>query len=274
MRSESGKGGRGCSGEAASIRSFCYGYGRHSTNKQELTQEVQEHRTYEYYQRHLAPRGVQWGGFYYDKATSAKTPFSERAQGRLVFAIARPNDHIVVTKMDRPFRSLRDGLNCMDQFAARGVTFHTMDLQVDTSTPLGRFFRTVLLAVAELEREFTSERVKETIAMRRREGRPHCAYSPVGWKIVGQKPNQVYRVDEAERALVDSMAKCRAAGMGYDEIALWQMRQKDLKVKRLFPTREQVKWAINARRAGYPKVTNYKEFNRMVVSGEIALANI
>jgi hypothetical protein len=36
---------------------ICYAYGRHSTNKQELSQEVQELRTREYWERHLKDRG-------------------------------------------------------------------------------------------------------------------------------------------------------------------------------------------------------------------------
>lgn len=249
----------------------CYGYGRHSTNKQELTQEVQEFRTYEYWERNLKPRGVEWGGFYYDAATSAKIPFSERQSGRVLFATVQPGDHVVVSKLDRPFRSLRDGIVSMEVFAARSVAFHSLDLLIDTSTPLGRFFRTILLAVAELEREFVSERVKETIALRKREGKPHGKGCPIGWKIMGQKPNRYYRVDEAERRLVDAMSYARKKGLSYDDIALWCMSQKTHPNKRAFTTRDIVKWAIRARRAGYPKATNYKEFHRMVKSGEITL---
>ena len=44
------------------LMSTCYGYGRHSTNKQELTAAAQEHRCLEYYNKHLKDRGVEWGG--------------------------------------------------------------------------------------------------------------------------------------------------------------------------------------------------------------------
>lgn len=250
----------------------CYGYGRHSTNKQELTREVQEFRTHEYWERNLKPKGILWGGFFYDAATSAKIPFSEREHGRILFGVVRPGDHVVVSKLDRPFRSLRDGIVSMDLFSARNVAFHSLDLLIDTSTPLGRFFRTILLAVAELEREFVSERVKETIALRKREGKPHGQGCPIGWKIVGKKPNRVYRVDHDERALVDELSLRRRQGWSYDSIALWCITQTVVPCKRRFTTRDIVKWAIRAKRAGYPKVTNYKEFHRMVKSGEITLS--
>jgi DNA invertase Pin-like site-specific DNA recombinase len=251
----------------------CYGYGRHSTNKQELTQEVQEFRTHEYWERSLKPKGVAWGGFYYDKATSAKVPLTERPHGREVFVLAQPGDHIVVSKMDRAFRSLRDGIVSMDMFAAKGVAFHSLDLQVDTSTPLGRFFRSVLLAVAELEREFTSERVKETIALRKREGRPHGRSCPIGWRITGQKPNRQYRVDPSERALCDILAAKRAAGMSMEALAIYCLSQTDVACKRRFPTRDAVHWALLARAAGYPKITNYKEFRKAVSLGDVVLGS-
>lgn len=251
----------------------CYGYGRHSTNKQELTQEVQAFRTKEYWERTLKAQGVAWGGFMYDAATSARIPFSERPTGRILHAIAQPGDHIVVTKLDRPFRSLRDGVTSMDQWQERKVVFHSLDLQVDTGTAMGRFFRSILLAVAELEREFAKERTQETVTMRQRQGLPYSKGCPVGWRIVGQAPHRRFRVDEAERHLVTEMAKLRSGGATHEELALWSMRQREVECKRTFPTRGQVRWALAAMAAGWPKISNYKKFNKLVASGKIALSS-
>lgn len=249
----------------------CYAYGRHSTNKQELTQEVQEARTREYWQRTLAPEGVAWGGFRYDKATSARIPMGERPEGRAVFLAAQPGDFIVVSKMDRAFRSLRDGISSMDQWAARNVTFVTLDLQVDTSSPLGKFFRSILLAVAELEREFTRQRTQDVIDSRRKAGQPYCASCPAGWMIVKRGATREYRVDHQERLLISAMESMHQSGVSLDAIGLWTQDQKEFPAKRTFSTRQQARWAINAKRAGYPQVCNYKTFNRLVRSGEIAL---
>lgn len=255
-------------------QSICYGYGRHSTNKQDLTREVQEFRTQEYWQNNLQSRGVIWGGFFYDAATSARTPFSERPSGRMLHAIARPGDHIVVTKLDRPFRSLRDGVTSMEQWDARKVHFHSLDLQVDTTTAMGRFFRSIVLAVAELEREFARERTMETITLRRKQGVPFSRGCPVGWRTVGERPHRTYKTDEAERSLVDVMHGMYEDGDSFEEIALWSTRQKVVPTaKRSFPTPDQARWAIHARLAGYPKITGYKAFNRMVKSGQIALCH-
>jgi len=242
---------------------ICYAYGRHSTNKQELSQEVQESRTREYWERHLKDRGIVWGGFYYDAATSAKIPFTERPSGKIVHLVAQPGDHIIVTKLDRPFRSLRDGVIAMEQWETRGVHFHALDLQVDTSTPIGKFFRTVLLAVAELEREFARERTQETIVLRQKQGVPYSRGCPVGWMIIGETPHRQYRVDADERLLVDEMQRMRDRGYCTDDIALWSKRQSVFRSKRSFPGRGQVRGALNARKLGYPKINDYKIVNKM-----------
>jgi DNA invertase Pin-like site-specific DNA recombinase len=234
-----------------------------------MTREAQEFRVTEYFERNLKPKGVRWGGFFYDAETSAKIPFTERANGRVLHAVACPGDHIVVAKLDRPFRSLRDGVVSMEQWADRGVNFHSLDLQVDTSTPMGRFFRTVLLAVAELEREFARERTMETSLARQRQGLPHSRGCPIGWKIIGNGIGRKYRTDEDERKLVDVMATMRDDGYSTDEIALWNYRQKLYSNKRIFPTRGQVRAALNARKLGYPKVTNYKNVNKLARGGTV-----
>ena len=249
----------------------CYGYGRHSTAKQELSREVQEHRCYGYWERTLRDKGIGWGGWFYDKAQSGKKPFTEREYGRQVYAIAQPGDHVVCSKLDRAFRSLKDGIDTMEMFGARGVVFHSMDLQIDTSTPLGKFFKQILLAVSELEREFTRERVNETIALRKEQGRPYSHGCPIGWKKRGERPNQYYRIDKAEREMVELLKFQRDEGMSYDNLSLWTFHQKEIVCKRDLPTPMQVRWALLARRAGYPKIPNYKQFIKAVKSGEIVL---
>jgi hypothetical protein len=93
----------------------------------------------------------------------------------------------------------------------------------------------------------------------------------MGWKIVGTGQARRYRVDEEERVLCDELARRRRAGSSLEDLAYWSFTQKQLPAKRTLPSRDQVRWALNARRAGYPLVVGYKQFNKLVRSGEIAL---
>ena len=251
-------------------RPVCYGYGRHSTIKQEFTRAAQRAKVKEYWRQQLRPKGVRWGGFFYDKAVQGSVEFSEREQGRQVYAIARPGDHVVVTRLDRPFRSVFDGVKVIQALNERQVRFHSLDLLVNTATPMGKFFVTILLAVAELERAFASERTLEIIAYRKKHGLPVGYRPPIGWKIVGRKASDSgikrstrrYVVDAEERVLAERIHAMRQAGQSIAAIAVWLMTQREFPGKRRLDNPKAVEWAIAAVEMGYPLETDGKRLVR------------
>lgn len=254
------------------MTSICYGYGRHSTKKQSMTREVQESRTLEHWQRMLKPEGVRWGQFMYDPATSASKPFSEREAGRQLFLMARPGDHIVVTKLDRLFRKLLDGVATIEQLEKRGVNIHALDYPIAANDAIGRLIRNLLISMAELERELAKERTEAIYQHRLERGLPASKGCAVGWRVVSKvdengKANRYYRVDEDERAMVEQMIELRDAGESYDDIAMWTMRQRG--AKRTFPAGIMAKWAIEAGLAGWPKIGGYRSFFRLQQTGEL-----
>lgn len=245
-------------------RPICYGYGRHSTIKQEFTRKAQREKVKDYWRRHLKRKGVKWGGFFYDKAISAKVPFSERDGGRAVYAIARPGDYIVCSRLDRPFRSVSDGVTHIQALTDRKVRFVSMDLQIDTGTPMGKFFLTILLAVAELERAFIAERTKEIIKYREKHGLPIGAHAPVGWKIVGLaarenggKSMRRYVVDKVERAYAEDVYRRWLGGESVLSISS-SLYWKPQPNKRKLDSYEGVQWMIAAVGLGFPKERRYK----------------
>ena len=161
-----------------------YAYGRHSTDKQALTEEVQKAQLQNYWRLHLEPKGVGWGGWLYDKAQSASKPLTDRVSGRELWLRAQPGDHVGWAKLDRAFRSVRDGSHTMGLFKERGIFIHSIDLSIDTSTPMGGFVLHVLLAFSELERQYASIRTKEALATLRSHRLPHLAAAPIGWKTI------------------------------------------------------------------------------------------
>lgn len=248
----------------------CYGYGRHSTHKQEFTRKAQLTKVKEYWRRHLRKKGVRWGGFFYDKAVTGRRPFTERPAGREVYALLRPGDHVVVSRLDRPFRSVADGVTVIQTITARTVGFHSLDLMVDTNTPLGKFFVTILLAVAELERAFTSERVMEVNAARRKAGLPVGQSCPLGWKIIGKsqrlskygRSTRRYVVDNDERNLCLEIHRKRSLGMPREQVILWLYTQKDYPAKRLLLDRRLVDWAVAASCLGFPMIASRERVMR------------
>ena len=83
----------------------------------------------------------------------------------------RPGDVMVITKLDRLGRSLRDLLELAATLAARGVDLRVLHQGIDTTGPTGKLTFAILGAVAEFERDLISERTHEGLAAARARGR-------------------------------------------------------------------------------------------------------
>lgn len=73
----------------------------------------------------------------------------------------RPGDVLVVWKLDRLSRSLKDLLLLLERLDAQQVGFRSLTEHIDTTTPAGRMLLQILGAVAEFERAMVRERTRE-----------------------------------------------------------------------------------------------------------------
>ena len=83
----------------------------------------------------------------------------------------REGDVVVVWKLDRLSRSLKDVLHIMERIAAAGAGFRSLTESVDTTTPAGRMMMQMVGAFAEFERAMIRERTSAGVAAARAEGR-------------------------------------------------------------------------------------------------------
>ena len=92
-----------------------------------------------------------------DKATGAhvKRPQLTRRLGSL-----HVGDMLVVWKLDRLGRSLRDLIALLDDLKARDIAFRSLPEAIDTTTPTGRAMWQMVGILAELERSLIRERTK------------------------------------------------------------------------------------------------------------------
>ncbi len=86
-------------------------------------------------------------------------------------------DTLVVCKLDRFARNVTEGVTTIRALFAKGVRVHVLNVGLLENTTMGNFFITILLAVAELERNMILERTAsgKQIARTRpgyKEGRP------------------------------------------------------------------------------------------------------
>jgi len=84
--------------------------------------------------------------------------------------ILREDDTLVVWKLDRLGRSVKNLVNLVGELQKQGVQFKSLTDAIDTGTPSGRFFFHVMASLAEMERELTVERTQAGLEVARQLG--------------------------------------------------------------------------------------------------------
>ncbi|MGF6227811.1 site-specific DNA recombinase [Inquilinus ginsengisoli] len=92
-------------------------------------------------------------------------------------------DVVVVYKIDRLSRSLRDFVNLVALFESHGVTFVAVTQSFNTTTSMGRLTLNVLLSFAQFEREITGERLRDWFAGARARGMWLSGPAPYGYHV-------------------------------------------------------------------------------------------
>ena len=78
---------------------------------------------------------------------------------------------VIVWKLDRLSRSLKDLLTIMDRIHQAGAGFRSLTESIDTTTPAGRMMMQMVGSFAEFEREMLRERTRNGLETARKQGR-------------------------------------------------------------------------------------------------------
>jgi len=127
-------------------------------------------------------RGYQVADVYTDAGLSGKDMNRPELQRMLQDAERRCFDIVLVWKLDRISRSLKDLLGIIATLRDCGVDFAAVDQDFDTSDPLGLLALRVLGGFAQFEREQLVERVKEAHLRRVRTRDWSCGPPPYGYR--------------------------------------------------------------------------------------------
>ena len=132
------------------------GYARVSTKDQNL---------------HLQHEALQQAGcekIYEDQASGAK---ASRKGLDLALEVLREGDSLVVWKLDRLGRNVKDLVTLVGELEQRGIHFKSLTDNIDTTTTAGRFFFHVMASLAQMERELLVERTRAGLDAARKRGR-------------------------------------------------------------------------------------------------------
>ncbi|WKN29528.1 recombinase family protein (plasmid) [Apilactobacillus kunkeei] len=125
-----------------------YGYARVSTLGQSLDNQIES----------LIDKGVLKENIFSDQYTGSKI---NRPGFTGLLNILKSGDSLVVTKLDRLARNTREALNVINELQDKGVVINILNLGIIDDSSIGKFTTTVLLAVAEMERDMIVNRTRE-----------------------------------------------------------------------------------------------------------------
>ena len=131
------------------------GYARVSTTDQDTAAQIEA----------LNGAGVE--KVFHEKASGGRF---DRPELQKMLGHFREGDVLVVWKLDRLSRSLRDLLTILEKLDEIGVGFRSLTESIDTTTPAGRMMMQMVGVFAEFEREMIRERTRKGLERAKSKG--------------------------------------------------------------------------------------------------------
>lgn len=158
--------------------------------------------------------GIDDYEMYEDAGYSAKNTDRPAYQEMMKKIRNKEFTHLLVWKLDRISRNLRDFTDMYDELKEYDITFISKNEQFDTSSAMGEAMLKIILVFAELERKLTAERVYAIMLSRAEKGLWNGANVPLGYKWIEGEDFPV--VDDIEAKTVkfifDTYEEFRSTG--------------------------------------------------------------
>ena len=149
-----------------------------------------------------------------DAGKSAKDLHREGIQSALAKLKAGEAQALLIYKLDRLTRSVKDLGSLVEFFEKKNITLISAQDSINTGTAAGRMVLNILGSVAQWEREVIGERTKSAMSVLKDQGRYTGGHVPFGFRL----ENGFLVEDEKEQEALQLMKELRKRGMSYRAI--------------------------------------------------------
>jgi DNA invertase Pin-like site-specific DNA recombinase len=159
-------------------------------------------------------QGVDLSEVIVDRGESAKNLDRPGMAHLLDLVNRKAIDRVIVAKLDRLTRSVKDLANLLETFEKRRVALVSVAESLDTQSAAGRLVLNIMVSVSAWEREAIGERTAAVLQHKKRE-RQVFNHTPYGFQRCGSR----LTADEREQATIRRVFAAKAQGRSLREIA-------------------------------------------------------
>ena len=127
-------------------------------------------------------------------------------------------NYVIIYKLDRLSRRLKDVIDLVDLFIEKNVTLYSLSENIDLSSPFGRAALKIAAIFSELERETITERMKFGKEERARSGRMMCPGNNVPFGYRYNKEKEMFEIDKKEAEIINEIFDLYLKGYSFRKL--------------------------------------------------------
>ena len=136
-------------------------------------------------------------------------------------------DTIIVYKLDRLSRKVKDTLELIETFEKKGITFHSITEKIDTKSAMGKFFLNITASLAQMERDLISERTIDALRYKKSKMEKTGGDIPFGYDVTEKN---ILIKNKAEQKVISLICRSRTKGDSLREICR-KLEEKGFRTK-------------------------------------------
>jgi putative DNA-invertase from lambdoid prophage Rac len=163
---------------------------------------------------------------YVEAGVSGSIEFSKRPEASKLYELLQNGDILIIPKIDRGFRNIRDALNTLHELKLKNISVHFIDLGGDaTSSGISQILFTILGAFADFERTRIAQRISEVKQTQKSKGYFVGGVAPFGY-LVDEDGRLQYDPDKSEA--LQRIFELRNQNLSYKRIGV--VLEKEFKI--------------------------------------------